>query len=118
MDVVGMAEVERNTALYLAAVQKAMRDAGEEIASLLANHAKSNHPWMPRTGATDVSTKGTVIESTAEFVTIALTAGMTYDVFLELAHQGKWAWLGPTVEAVKPQMLQSLARHLAIVKVL
>lgn len=112
MEVAGMAEVEAGVLAFEIAVAGAMRAAGGEIASLLANYAKTNHPWTPRTGATDVSTKGTVVEATAEFVTIVLSAGMTYDVFLEFARQGKWAWLGPAVEACKPQILESLGRHL------
>jgi hypothetical protein len=86
--------------------------AAEEIAHLLEAYAKSNHLWTPRTGNTDNSTKGTVAERTREYVLVVLSAGMEYDVFLETARQGKWAWLWPAVEANRENILKILARHL------
>jgi hypothetical protein len=72
--------------------------AMEEIAALLEGYAKANHPWMPDTGNTDTSTRGFIAEATPKVITAVLSAGMAYDVFLELARQGQWAWLWPAVE--------------------
>lgn len=74
------------------------RRAMEEIAAILEGYAKTHHDWIPRTGDTDVSTRGFINEVTPKMISVALTAGMDYDVFLELAHEGKWAWLWPAVE--------------------
>ncbi len=73
----------------------------EEIAALLEGYAKSNHEWQPQTGNTDTSTRGFISEVTPQVITAVLTAGMGYDVFLELARNGQWAWLWPAVEANK-----------------
>lgn len=89
-------------------------EAADEIAHLLADYAKAHHPWKPQTGATDTSTRGDIAEETREFVLIALSAGMDYDVFLELAHEGRWAWLAAAVEACRPQMMEILVRKLSL----
>lgn len=96
----GQEEVLRNLDhWYHDGILKQAATAMEEIAALLEGHAKSNHPWKPDTGATDVSTKGFIAEATPLVITAVLTAGMSYDVFLELARDGKWAWLWPAIEA-------------------
>ncbi|MGL1399977.1 hypothetical protein ACSTI4_23555, partial [Vibrio parahaemolyticus] len=72
--------------------------AAQEIALTLQHYAQANHPWKMDTGATDLSTLGEVSEDlSAHVYTIVLSAGMDYDVFLELAHSGKWAWIWPAV---------------------
>lgn len=88
--------------------------AGDEIGHMLANYAKTHHPWTPRTGATDVSTQGGVYEQTREYVRVVLSAGMSYNVFLELARSGEWAWLYPTVQANQQNIMRILERHLAL----
>lgn len=92
-----------------AAAESAMDEAGH----LLANYAKTNHLWQDRTGNTTASTIGGLVESTRELVRGALSAGMDYDVFLELAREGRWAWLLPAVEANKLEILLIFNRHLS-----
>ena len=70
-----------------------------EIAALLESYAKANHPWKDDTGATATSIRGFISEVTPITITATLSAGMEYDVFLELARDGKWAWLWPAIEA-------------------
>ncbi len=88
--------------------------AADEIAHLLESYAKSNHPWKPDTGATDVSTRG-FVEDAGEVINIYLTAGMDYDIFLELARDGKWAWLFPAILANQDRILQILILRLGSV---
>lgn len=100
MPLKGLAEVERNlNKWYSDGIMARARQAMEEIAALLDGYAKTHHPWTPRTGHTDVSTRGFISEVTPKIITAVLTAGMAYDVFLELAREGKWAWLWPTIQA-------------------
>lgn len=96
----GQAEVERNLEKwYRDGIMRRCAEVMEEIAVILEDYAKTHHGWKPRTGATDVSTRGFISEVTPMMITAVLTAGMEYDVFLELARSGKWAWLWPAVEA-------------------
>ena len=94
----GVEQVQKNLDVVAQQVYKRAMRAMEEMAALLENYAKTHHDWKPQTGATDVSTKATV-EAAGDFITIYLSAGMDYDVFLELAREGKWSWLFPAVEA-------------------
>lgn len=111
-DVAGLEVVMGNLTRYAEAMHSALMQAADEIAHLLAAHAKTHHAWQPVTGATDASTQAGILEATQEYVTVALSAGMDYDVFLELARAGKWAWLWPAVEECKPQMAAILERRL------
>lgn len=104
--------VLRNLGLLEDRFAMAVVKAGHEIGHLLANYAKTHHPWTPRTGNTDQSTSGDVVEITREYVLVALSAGMSYDVFLELAKQGRWAWLWPTIVACEADIKQSLQMNM------
>lgn len=95
---IGMDVVVRNLDEFNAEMRRRAARTMDIIGHHLANDAKTNHPWTPRTGATDVSTIGGLVAETQEYVKAAFQAGMTYNVFLELAREGRWAWLWPTVE--------------------
>lgn len=73
--------------------------------------------WGDVTSATQQSTVGGVSQVTSEFVMVALTAGMDYDVLLEKAREGRWAWLWPAVIANENEMKSILARHLGGVSI-
>jgi hypothetical protein len=97
---IGDAEVlEKLQRWYADGIRKKARIAMENISAILEGYAKTHHPWTPRTGATDASTVGTIDEVTERMIGVVLTAGMNYDVFLELAREGRWAWLWPAIEA-------------------
>lgn len=86
--------------------------AAQDIADLLQAYAKYNHPWQNRSYDTFESIKGEVVEVTQEMILVSLHAGMTYDVFLETAHGGKWAWLWPTMMANIDAIREILKRRL------
>jgi hypothetical protein len=95
----GQDEVQRNLDKWYTGELHKARVAMEEICVLLQGYAKTHHPWTPETGATDVSTIAFISEATPLVITAVLTAGMEYNVFLETARKGKWAWLWPAIEA-------------------
>lgn len=114
----GMASVLDHLDLYAEGMKANALIAAGEIAALLEGYAKSHHKWgnpyskgYTPTGATDVSTKGTVIDG-GEIIDIYLSAGMDYDVFLELARSGKWAWLWPALTANAGRIKAILVRRL------
>lgn len=114
MSVGGFREVERALDDLEKEIHRRTGRAGDEIGHYLANYAKTHHLWTPRTGLTDVSTQGGVYKETREYVQVVLSAGMSYNVFLELAMQGRWSWLRPAVEASQQQIMSILERHLAL----
>jgi len=105
----GQDQVNRNLDKWYQGTLRNAVQAMEEIAAILEGYAKSNHPWKPDTGNTDVSTHGFIAEATPLVINAVLTAGMEYDVFLELARDGKWAWLWPAVEANLDTIKQKLS---------
>lgn len=89
------------------------RAAAEEIGTLLEEDAKRNHPWKNRTGETEATTQS-AIEEIAGQIFVHLLSGTPQAVFLELARQGKWAWLLPTMERNLGAMEEILRRHMTL----
>ena len=98
MAVTGDAQVLAALAAEMARLQANAELAMQEVMAALEGSAKSEHSYTDRTGNTTNSIQGTVAEASAELVRGILSAGMDYDVFLELARAGKWAFLWPTIE--------------------
>jgi hypothetical protein len=117
MAVQGLEQAQRNLEVYARGLRSGALLAAHEIAALLEGYAKAHHPWSPDTGATDVSTKGTVAEVSDEMIRIVLSAGMEYDVYLEFAREGKWAWLWPAIVANKDNIRNILRKRLTGVKI-
>lgn len=136
-NVAGIETIVKNLEALEGRFLEATVKAAEEIAHFLANDAKVNHGDTPRaagwvypgggikrrwrpagkgygdvTGHTTQSISGDVVEITREYVMLALSAGMDYDVFLEKARQGKWAFLWPAVTRNRDVIEGIWARHL------
>jgi hypothetical protein len=88
-----------------------MAAAMGEIASLLGSYARAHHPWTPQTGNTDTSTRAAIVKADETEIVVALTAGMDYDVFLELAREGRWSWLWPAMLDNQERILQILIKR-------
>ena len=104
--------------LALADVARQIQDRAEtaiaEVMDALEGWAKSEHAYIDRTSNTTNSIKGQVAEVSAALVRGVLSAGMEYDVFLELARDGKWAFLWPTIERHKDEILQMIQSRMKL----
>ena len=116
MAVQGLEQAQRNLEVYARGLKNGAILAGHEIANLLEGYAKSHHLYQDRTGNTTNSTKGTVVLAD-DIIRVVLSAGMDYDIFLERAHDGKWAWLWPAVVANKDNIRNILRKRLTGVKI-
>jgi len=79
---------------------------------ILENHAKQHAPWTDRTGNARQSLF-TASELANDVVTLYLSHGMEYGVYLETRWAGKYAIILPTLQAHQGQilgMLQELVR--------
>lgn len=110
----GVKEVQANLEAYRKQVYQKAENAAGKIAALLEGYAKSHHPWKPQTGATDVSTVGTWEQVGEEVFRVVLSAGMEYDVFLESARQGRWAWLWPAVDENRDEIKRIWVEELSV----
>lgn len=86
-------------------IQQNAETAMAEVMAALEGWAKSEHSYNDRTSNTTNSIKGEVAEATALIVRGVLSAGMDYDIWLELCHDGRWAFLWPTIEKHKDDIL-------------
>jgi hypothetical protein len=111
-EVNGIDTVVGNLEIFAESLRQRAWEAADEIGFLLESYAKGDHPWKPETGATDASTRHDVVDAGGDIIEIYLSAGMDYDVFLELARGGKWAWLWPSVEANKDNIQKILVKRL------
>jgi hypothetical protein len=112
--VTGLRGVKQNLAALYVGERAAVKNAMGEIASLLKTYAQNNHPWMPQTGNTDASTAAAIVKADIDEIVVALSAGMDYDVFLELARNGAWSWLWPTMLACKERIMAILIKYGAV----
>ncbi len=71
----------------------------------LQNYMRSNFKWTPRSGRAHQSLRGTV-EETSEGFEIALSHGVSYGVYLELAHEKKYAITKPTAKLKAPEVIK------------
>jgi hypothetical protein len=77
-------------------VQERAYATAEAIGNLLVEYARTHHFWQSRTGATDASTQAEVLLK-GDLLEVVLTVGTDYARFLELARNGRWAWLWEAV---------------------
>ena len=67
--------------------------------------AKSEAPWTDRTGDARNSIQGEAGWRKNDMV-ITLSGNMNYSVYLELAHEKKYAILKPTIHELAPEILK------------
>ncbi len=114
MTVTGTKEVQAKLEATLAAMLVKLKGAAVEICDLLKSVGVQNHPWQNRTGDTEASIDSQVVEEAVDHLVLALSAGMPYDVFVELARDGQWAWLWPAIQANQGAIMDILVRHGAV----
>lgn len=80
----------------------------EREAKALESEMKRGAPWADRTGEARRKLTATV-ETTGRATTLYLTHGVEYGKWLELAHGGRWAIVGPTTMSAGPRVMNSLS---------
>jgi hypothetical protein len=97
------ADIGANAEAYIRKVQAATKGVAGLIASRLQQYAQLNAQWTDRTGD---AREGliTIADVSEELVTIYLAHTVSYGIFLEVAHGGKYAIIMPTIEALMPEI--------------
>lgn len=85
--------------------QVAIKMFAQEGAKKFENYAKNNRPWTDRTGHARQRLVGWV-EMFSDKVRIHIGHGVDYGVYLELAHEKRFAILQPTVNALSKEVLE------------
>lgn len=109
--VTGLDQVQRNLEKLAAREMGGIVAAFRELQTILVKYADTNHPWQNETGMTVATTRADIVKADLEEIVLSLSAGMDYDVFLELARDGKWAWLLNALVANEDVILQVFVRN-------
>lgn len=95
------------------AVEKKIRTAigvyADTAAKKMEAEAKNNAPWIDRTGNARNSIQGNFGWKGNQAI-ITLSGNMDYSVYLELAHEKRYAILKPTIERNAPEVLRGYQR--------
>jgi len=83
----------------------------ENAALVLQNYAREHRPWTDRTGHARQRLSATV-HSVAQGYEIILAHGVDYGIWLELAHEKKYAIIQPTIEAKSSDVLSGFEKLL------
>lgn len=74
--------------------------------------AKENRPWTDRTGAARQRLKGSAYQIDKGY-RLEIAHGVNYGIFLELAHERRFAILEPTIQTVgKGQIMPAFERFI------
>lgn len=83
---------------YAQAVFQAGRRVADEKAKSMELWMKSNAPWTDRTGRARATLSAVVSDSGLYTSEIKISHGVSYGVWLEVAHGGKYAIISRTVD--------------------
>jgi hypothetical protein len=112
MKLEGTAEVIRNLESWRdKSIAKIENVSKQQIVPMLEKYAKQNRPWTDRTGNARRGLHGKVVV-TAREIAIQLHHGVSYGVYLELSHAGRYAILRPTLEAKREEIARILEKVL------
>lgn len=95
LDKLAYAEERCNAAISMYASNAALK---------LQNYAREHRPWTDRTGHARQRLTGTS-ERVPQGYQIALAHGVDYGIWLELAHEKRFAIIQPTIQAESPEIL-------------
>ena len=100
-------QMKRRMNAYGVAVMNSLFQLGQLFAAKMEAHAKREASWTDRTSNARQSLFG-VSTKEGDKVVVILSHGVDYGVFLELAHQGNFAIIGPTLQQHYGEIMQAV----------
>lgn len=91
----------------MARIDAAMQMYCETQALNLESYAKENRPWTDRTNLARQTLKGSVEKKPFGF-RISLSYGVDYGVWLELAHEKRYAIVEPTIRLKSQDVIKGM----------
>ena len=96
---------------YTHAIRWAVVEIAQRRAPEIEAWMKANAPWTDRTGNAR-QTLHTEVQMVVDTVVITLAHGMSYGRFLELAHGGQYAVIGPALDEFAPKLWDDIKQLL------
>lgn len=91
--------VQANMSSFRSKMEAAVQLLAQNGAQKMEQYAKENRPWKDQTGNARQRLKGSW-EKTSDGYKVQIAHGVSYGVWLEFAHERRYAILMPTVEKV------------------
>lgn len=89
---------------YTQAIRNGVRAIADRYAPEIEAYMKSNASWIDRTGNARATLRAEVEDMTFDMVSILLSDGMDYFVFLELGFAGRYQIIAPSVDIFGPRI--------------
>lgn len=99
----------KNTGDYAKRLYAAVVQLANYFAAKMEAYAKAHAPWTDRTGHARQGLVARVFP-TAAAVVIVLASLAEYGIWLEVAHQGRWQIILPTIRAHQGEISAALQR--------
>lgn len=99
---------------YTDAIRSAILQLAQQRAPQIEAWMKANARWTDRTGNARQTLTAEAELLGMDAVQITLAHGVDYGIFLELAHGGRWAVIGPALDFFAPRIwadVQALLRR-------
>lgn len=98
---------------YVAAIRRGIRALADRRAPEIEAWMKSNARWTDRTGNARQTLNTEVEQMGADMVAIILAHGVSYGVYLELAHASRFSILSPALDHWGPLIWADVQRMLS-----
>lgn len=112
MDTSGL---EKGLEAFMSKSEASIRMYAETAALKLQNHMRDEAPWTDRTGDARKRLTG-LVQKVAGGYKIVLSHGVDYGIWLELAHEKRFAIIQPTILAKSNEVIRGLDRLLERLK--
>lgn len=83
----------------------------DTVAKKMEAHAKSNKPWVDRTGRAKQSLNSSW-KWVGDVARVELSHGVYYGIYLELCNEKRYAIIKPTIDIISPQAIRGLNKIL------
>ena len=83
----------------------------DTVAKKMESHAKSNKPWVDRTGRAKQSLNSSW-KWVGDVARVELSHGVDYGVCLEFCNEKRYAIISPTIDKISPQAIRGLNKIL------
>ena len=77
----------------------------DTVAKKMETHAKSNKPWVDRTGRAKQSLNSSW-KWVGDVARVELSHGVYYGIYLELCNEKRYAIIKPTIYTISPQAIR------------
>lgn len=104
----GEVQMAQNCALYGSKVIEAVTAVANYFAPILETYAKAHGKWTDRTGNLRQTLHSYVEETSREVVTLFLSHGMWYSIFVERVRNGNLGIIWPALQAHIDPIYQKL----------